>query len=141
MRYAIPAILVLALAGCAQPMAPMRPPPPPMAEAPAAMMAPAHPVQTAIGPVLADARGMTLYTFAKDAPGRSNCNGKCAHAWPPLMAAPGAEPAGPWSVVVRADGSRMWAYRGRPLYTWIKDKKPGDTTGEGVGKVWHVARP
>jgi predicted lipoprotein with Yx(FWY)xxD motif len=142
MRFPIPAVAVLMLAACApQPVMTPPPPPPPMAAAPAAMMAPAHPVETALGPVLADARGMTLYTFDKDAPGRSNCNGKCAVNWPPLTATPGARPEGPWSIVTRADGSPMWAYKGRPVYTWIKDKKPGDTTGEGVGKVWHVARP
>ncbi len=134
MRYVIPVILAMVLAGCVPaPSAP--PPPPPM------VAAPAHPAQTAIGPVLADARGMTVYTFDKDAPGMSNCNGPCAQKWPPLMAGPGAQPAGSWSVVTRADGSLMWAYAGKPLYTWIKDTKPGDTTGDGVGKVWHVARP
>lgn len=102
---------------------------------------PAKVVDTAHGKVLADARGMTLYTFDRDAPGKSNCNGPCAQNWPPLMAAPDAKPTGDWTVVTRDDGSKMWAYKGKPLYLWVKDQKPGDTTGDGVNNVWHVARP
>jgi len=127
MRYVIPVVFALALVG--------------FAAGPAVAAAPAHPVKTAKGQVLADARGMTLYTFDKDKPGQSNCNGKCAEKWPALKVEAGAEPAGDWSVVSRSDGSKMWAYRGKPLYTWAKDKKPGQTTGDGVGKLWHVARP
>ena len=48
---------------------------------------------------------------------------------------------GGWSVIMRDDGSRQWAYRGKPLYAWIKDQKPGDRTGDGVLHVWHVATP
>jgi predicted lipoprotein with Yx(FWY)xxD motif len=43
-------------------------------------------------------------------------------------------------VIVRDDGSRQWAYKGKPLYLWVKDHKPGDTTGDGFRGVWHVAR-
>ena len=91
--------------------------------------------------VLADAKGMTLYTFAKDTAGVSNCNDNCAKNWPPLMAAADAKPAGNWTVVTRADGTRQWAYKGMALYTWIKDTKAGDTSGDGVGGVWKVAVP
>lgn len=103
--------------------------------------APAKVVDTARGTVLVDARGMTLYTFDRDAPGKSNCNGPCAQNWPPLMAAADARPTGDWTVVTRDDGSKMWAYKGKPIYGWVKDQKPGDTTGDGVNNVWHVARP
>jgi predicted lipoprotein with Yx(FWY)xxD motif len=96
---------------------------------------------SAKGKVLTDAKGMTLYTFDKDSKGKSACNGKCAVNWPPLMAAAGAKPGTGYSVVTRADGGKQWAYKGMPLYTWIKDKKPGDVTGDGVNKVWHVAVP
>jgi predicted lipoprotein with Yx(FWY)xxD motif len=89
--------------------------------------------------VLADAKGMTLYTFKKDTAGVSNCNDNCAKNWPPLMAAAGAKPMGEWTVVTRADGSRQWAYKGMPLYLWVKDMKPGDTSGDGVGGAWNVA--
>ena len=89
---------------------------------------------------LTDAKGMTLYTFGKDQPGVSNCNDNCAKNWPPLMAAADAKPMGEWTIVTRADGSKQWAYKGMPLYLWIKDTKPGDNTGNGVG-VWKTAIP
>jgi predicted lipoprotein with Yx(FWY)xxD motif len=89
-----------------------------------------------------DAKGMTLYTFDKDTGGKSACNGQCATNWPPLKAGAGAEASGDWSLVTRADGSPQWAYKGKPLYTWTKDKNPGDVTGDGVfNGAWHVAMP
>jgi predicted lipoprotein with Yx(FWY)xxD motif len=101
---------------------------------------PARTAQTAKGPALIDTKGMTLYTFDKDSAGKSACNGKCAENWPPLMAAGGPANAN-WTVVSRDDGKKQWAYKGKPLYGWVKDKKPGDVTGDGVNNVWHVARP
>jgi predicted lipoprotein with Yx(FWY)xxD motif len=103
--------------------------------------APATAAQTAKGDVLVDAGGMALYTFDRDAAGASACNGQCAVNWPPLAAAEGAAPAGDWTIVTRADGARQWAYKGKPLYRWIKDQKAGDVTGDGVGSVWHLAKP
>ena len=92
--------------------------------------------------MLTNDKGMTLYTFAKDSKGKSACNGKCATNWPPLMAAAGAKAEGKYSVITRADGSKQWAYKGKPLYASIKDKKPGDITGDGFLKgAWHLARP
>jgi predicted lipoprotein with Yx(FWY)xxD motif len=84
--------------------------------------------------------GMTLYTFDKDVArsGKSVCNGQCATNWPPLMARPGDQAGGDWSIVTRDDGSRQWAYEGRPLYLWSKDQKPGDKTGDGFNNVWHA---
>lgn len=90
--------------------------------------------------VLTNSAGMTLYTFDKDAPGKSNCNGPCAANWPPLAAGADARPNGAYTVVTRDDGSKMWAYKDKPLYTWIKDQKPGDKTGDGVNNVWRVAK-
>ncbi len=91
--------------------------------------------------VLTDAKGMTLYTFDKDTDGKSVCNGNCAKNWPPLTAGPDAMSKGDWTVVTRDDGSKQWAYKGKALYTWVKDTKPGETTGDGVGNVWHNAVP
>jgi predicted lipoprotein with Yx(FWY)xxD motif len=102
---------------------------------------PAKVGDSSLGKVLTDAKGMTLYTFDRDAPGKSNCNGQCAQSWPPLLASVDAKPTGEWSVVTRDDGSKMWAYKGKPLYTWVKDTKAGDTTGESVNNVWRVAKP
>ena len=92
------------------------------------------------GDVLVDGKGMTLYTFDKDNGGKSACNGQCAVNWPPLMADAGAKAEGDYTVVTRDDGSKQWAYKGKPLYTWIKDQKPGDKTGDGVNSVWHAAK-
>jgi predicted lipoprotein with Yx(FWY)xxD motif len=93
--------------------------------------------------VWVNADGRTLYTFDRDTAGsgKSVCNGPCATNWPPLAAAADAAPSGDWTVVVRDDGGRQWAYKGKPLYTWIKDQKPGDRTGDGVNNVWRTARP
>jgi len=107
-----------------------------------AQMAPAKTGDSAKGKVLTDAKGMTLYTFDKDAGGKSACNGPCATNWPPLMAAADAKMAGSYTVVVRDDGGKQWAYKGKPLYTWKNDKKPGDITGDGfLQGAWHIAQP
>jgi predicted lipoprotein with Yx(FWY)xxD motif len=104
--------------------------------------APAATGETAKGPALVDPKGMTLYTFDKDAGGKSMCNGRCAENWPPLMAASGSAASGDWTVVTRDDGKTQWAYKGKPLYTWTKDTKPGDTTGDGfLNGAWHIAKP
>jgi predicted lipoprotein with Yx(FWY)xxD motif len=70
---------------------------------------PAQVRDTASGKVLTDAKGMTLYTFDRDAPGKSNCNGQCAQNWPPLLASADAKPSGKWSVITRDDGAKQWA--------------------------------
>ena len=98
--------------------------------------------KTALGDTLVDARGMTLYTFDKDSTGKSVCNGPCAKSWPPLAAAADATPTGKYSIDTRDDGSKQWAYGGKPLYTWSKDTKAGDTTGNGfLNGAWHAAKP
>lgn len=97
---------------------------------------------TAKGSVLVDTKSMTLYTYDKDAQGKSNCNGQCAANWPPLAAGSDAKPTGKWTVIKRDDGSQQWAYNGKPLYTFKKDTKPGDMTGDGAGGgTWHLAKP
>lgn len=96
---------------------------------------------SAKGPVLTDDKGMTLYTFDKDQGGMSACVDACAQNWPPLMADKGAKAMGEYSLVKRPDGALQWAYRGKTLYLWSKDAKPGDVTGDGFKDVWHVARP
>jgi predicted lipoprotein with Yx(FWY)xxD motif len=93
--------------------------------------------------MLVGSNGMTLYTFDKDAAGsgKSVCNGPCAGNWPPLMAMDSDKPTGDYSIVVRDDGKKQWAFKGKPLYFWVKDQKPGDKTGDGVNNVWRVAKP
>lgn len=90
-------------------------------------------------PVYADANGKTLYTFDKDdKPGVSTCVAECAAAWPPFAAPANAKSDGDWSVIARADGAKQWAYKDKPLYTFVKDEKPGDGKGQDVMKLWHA---
>lgn len=99
-------------------------------------------VSTEIGDVLAGSNTyMTLYTFAKDSEGVSNCYDACAENWPPHLAEYWDTPKAPFSVIDRKDGKKQWAKDGMPLYFWAKDAKKGDTTGDGVGGVWQAARP
>jgi predicted lipoprotein with Yx(FWY)xxD motif len=96
-----------------------------------------------LGEVLVGPKGMTLYTFANDKEaGKSACAGTCAQNWPPFApeaAAPA--PKAPLTVITRDDGSKQYAYKGKPLYYFGKDQKPGDATGHKVNNVWFVAKP
>lgn len=102
----------------------------------------AAPAKVADG-VLVGPNGMTLYTFDKDVAGsgKSTCNGPCATNWPPLMASGSDTASGDYSIITRDDGSKQWAVKGKPVYYWAKDSKPGDKTGDGVNKVWQTAKP
>ena len=97
--------------------------------------------ETAKGKALVDLNGMTLYVFDRDGAGKSNCNAQCAVTWQPLIADTDAQASESFSFIARDDGRKQWAYKGKPLYTWAKDKKPGDATGDGVNNVWHLASP
>lgn len=96
--------------------------------------------QTGVGTFFADAKGMTLYTYARDdQPGKSACIDDCLKVWPALTAPETAQAQGQWSVITRDDGSKQWAYRGKPLYTYVRDKYPGGAFGDRVGNAWNVA--
>jgi predicted lipoprotein with Yx(FWY)xxD motif len=99
------------------------------------------------GPILADAKGMTLYIATGDTATQSACSGACLNVWPPLILPAGqTQPvAGPGvtglGTFMRSDGIQV-TYHGKPLYTWTKDTAPGQVTGEGVvdsGGTWQVA--
>ena len=107
-----------------------------------ASMAETVPAKVADG-VLTGPNGMTLYVtdWDKATPGKSACNGGCAANWPPLMATDADKGSADYSVITRDDGAKQWAYKGKPLYFWKKDAKPGDKTGEGIANVWHAATP
>ena len=107
-----------------------------------AFQAPPAPAAVQDG-VLVTPTGMSLYTFDKDPAdaSRSVCNGPCASNWPPLAASADANASGDWKPVLRDDGSRQWAYKGKPVYRWSKDQKPGDRSGDGFNGVWRLARP
>jgi predicted lipoprotein with Yx(FWY)xxD motif len=102
-----------------------------------ALAADPAPLRSASG-MLVNSAGMTVYTYDKDVPdsGKSSCVAACAKNWPPVMAE-GTPPA-PYSVVTREDGGKQLAHKGKPLYTFVKDKKAGDKTGDGVGGAWHA---
>jgi predicted lipoprotein with Yx(FWY)xxD motif len=116
------------------------PAPPPKKEAP---LFPAKVGGSSKGMIFVDLNGMTLYTYERDTSGnKSNCDGECAERWKPLAAAVDAAAKGDFTVIIRSDGSKMWAYRYRPLYTSQSDKAPGDTNGLfDTSKLWHLARP
>ena len=95
------------------------------------------------GNIFTDGKGMTLYTYSKDTKDVSVCYGTCAVNWPPLLV--DNDPkissdliATKFSVITRTDGGKQVAINGMPLYYWIKDVKPGDTSGHEVGGVWFV---
>lgn len=92
----------------------------------------------AAGNILSSKTGMTIYTFDKDAPGKSNCKGPCIALWPavPVADAPSADSA--FGSIKRDDGTEQLTYKSRPVYYFVKDKKPGDVNGDNVKGVWHV---
>ena len=96
--------------------------------------------KTKAGDVLADAKGMTLYTYDKDKSGESACTGKCAEVWPPAKASASDKATGDFTVIKRPDGTMQWAYDGKPLYLYQDDKKAGEVNGDGKGGVWHAAK-
>jgi predicted lipoprotein with Yx(FWY)xxD motif len=115
------------------------PPPPPKKEAP---KVPIKFAETKRGTVLANSDGMTLYWFDRDDSGTtSTCDGKCTEKWIPLKAVDDSKPQGDFTVMVRNDKSKMWAYRNRPLYTSRDDKAAGDVNGFDPQNLWHIARP
>jgi predicted lipoprotein with Yx(FWY)xxD motif len=130
---------------------------PAAAPAPAAPAKPAGPALTAsptdaLGTVVVDGTGYTLYRFDKDKPkpSKSNCNGSCATQWPPVVVASAADAkavqldgvdAAAVSTVKRADGKLQLTIGGWPVYRYSGDKAAGDTTGQGVGKVWFAVTP
>jgi predicted lipoprotein with Yx(FWY)xxD motif len=84
--------------------------------------------------------GMTLYTFDKDAAGKSNCEGQCAPYWHPLLASQGSTATANMTLVERSDGQIQWATaNGMPLYTYADDESPGDEKGNNFHNRWRVA--
>jgi predicted lipoprotein with Yx(FWY)xxD motif len=91
--------------------------------------------------------GFTLYLFANDTEGVSNCSGQCIENWPALTVPEGLDPtavsgaSGALGVLTRDDGAIQITYNGAPLYYYVGDSLPGDTNGDGVGGVWSLATP
>lgn len=84
----------------------------------------------------------TLYTYANDPtnPPRSACTGECLAKWPPFRPNTGERDVRDFTIIKRDDGSPQWAYRGKPLYTFVGDQKTGDRTGDGAGGVWQAVK-
>jgi predicted lipoprotein with Yx(FWY)xxD motif len=101
---------------------------------------------TRLGRILVDARGRTLYLFAKDRAGRSACVGGCTRVWPPALAngrmelGPGVR-AAKVTTMRRRDGRRQLVYNGHPLYSLISDTAPGQASGQGFEGTWFVVSP
>ena len=102
-----------------------------------------------LGKIIVDSKGLTLYDFHKDKGTTSACYGGCAQVWPPLITA-GKPQAGEGAMASklgtteRKDGTTQVTYAGHPLYTYVQDKKPGDTTGNdftSFGGEWYALQP
>jgi predicted lipoprotein with Yx(FWY)xxD motif/predicted small secreted protein len=102
-----------------------------------------------LNPVVVNGAGRTVYRFDKDTakPSKSTCNGDCAVTWPPLLVGPGSRifvagvKASAVGIVTRDDGTRQVTIGGWPAYLFTKDKKAGDTFGQGVGGTWFGMKP
>jgi predicted lipoprotein with Yx(FWY)xxD motif len=113
---------------------------------PAAARAVVDLAETKIGKVLVGEKGRTLYLFEKDKNGKSACSGPCAQAWPPFVTSEKPRAGNGikenlLGTTKREDGETQVTYNGHPLYYYIKDQKPGDTTGqdvEGFGAEWYA---
>ena len=127
--YAMCAVLSLALAGTA--------------------LANSHAIKVSekagVGKFLTDSKGMTLYIFKKDSPGKSVCAGPCVEKWPlysrEQVEVPKGVNAADFGTITREDGKRQSTYKGWPLYYYVGDKASGDVHGQGLGDVWFVANP
>jgi predicted lipoprotein with Yx(FWY)xxD motif len=105
--------------------------------------------KTSVGRIIVNSNGRTLYLFEKDRNGKSACSGQCAVFWPPLITGgkPGVTGGARASLIGttrRADGRLQVTYNHHPLYTFVKDKKSGQTNGEGVnafGAAWDAISP
>jgi predicted lipoprotein with Yx(FWY)xxD motif len=118
----------------------------PATAAPAAAPATVSVGETALGKILVDDKGLTLYMFTKDQNGESACYDKCAVAWPPLLvtgdpvAGEGVD-ASLLSVTTRTDGTKQVRYNGMPLYYYLEDVAAGDVIGQDIGQAWYVIAP
>ncbi len=94
--------------------------------------------------VLTSTKGRTLYSLSAEKNGKFICTGPCLSVWLPLVVPAGVRPTGPVKLgtTSRPDGNKVQVtYRGRPLYRFAGDSKPGDVNGEGIKDVgtWRAA--
>jgi predicted lipoprotein with Yx(FWY)xxD motif len=106
-------------------------------------------VGTASKTIMTDANGMTVYYYTPDkGAGKVTCTGTCLQNWPPVLLASGVtKPVGDKGVtgtlgtIASPNGGTQVTYNGWPVYTFVKDTKAGDTTGQNVGGKWFVVTP
>lgn len=99
------------------------------------------------GTIVTD-HGMTVYTYDKDMSNKSECNGRCAKIWMPLLGNqaeltamhPKGKIGNSFGLTTRKDGMSQWTYDGHPLYLYSKDTQKGEKSGDGVRGAWHVAK-
>ena len=92
--------------------------------------------------IFTDRNGISLYVADTDRVANvSNCYDNCGHNWPAFNAADNERDDGDWKIITRDDGTKQWAYKGKPVYHFILDRMPGDAKGDGIGNVWHAIRP
>jgi predicted lipoprotein with Yx(FWY)xxD motif len=101
---------------------------------------PAKIMESPKGKIYTTDSGMTLYTFDEDTDGKSKCEATCTETWQPFKAAADAKASGKWTIVTRLDGSHMWAFDGKPLYTFALDTKAGEMRGNDMGGAWHIVK-
>lgn len=102
-------------------------------------------IKISSGNYIVDSKGKTLYLFTKDVMGDSNCTGSCLTIWPvfyqeKIAVSSGLEPSD-FGTISRDDGNKQTTYKGWPLYYFTSDVNPGDIKGEGINKIWFIARP
>lgn len=95
--------------------------------------------------ILTDPSGHTLYYNTQDTSTTSACTTGCAPTWPPLLVSSGspsssASLSGTLSAQDVGNGMQV-LYNGHPLYRYVADTAAGQTSGEGVEGIWHVATP
>ncbi len=100
----------------------------------------------ALGPgtALVDGTGRAVYLFENDTTSSSTCAGTCANVWPPVPASTGTVADGQLGSATRTDGGSQLTYDGHPLYYYVGDHNPGDTTGQGLnqfGAKWYLVQP
>jgi predicted lipoprotein with Yx(FWY)xxD motif len=95
-----------------------------------------------LGSILVDSNGMTLYLFLKDNGTTTACTGICAQNWPALTSAsPNAGSGADAALLRTVPDTNQVTYNGHLLYTFVKDKSPGDVNGEGLQNAWYAVSP
>jgi len=95
--------------------------------------------KASVGKILANDKGLSVYSFDKDKKGLSKCYGACATNWPPVLTGKSFS-EGKFSTTKRTDGAFQVQYNNKPLYLWVGDKKSGDINGDNIKGVWHIVK-